>query len=59
MTAQRVVLQLADGKPQAVLSAGSIVSAGEVLIEIDDSDIQGDVNVTIEKIKEVIREQLF
>lgn len=59
MTAQRITLNLSSGKGDAVLASGSIVSAGEVMIEIDDSDIQAGVEVTIEKISQVIREQLF
>lgn len=59
MTAQRVVLNVTEGKGAAVLTAGSVVSAGEVLIEFDDVDPQGDVEVTIRKIAEVLREQLY
>jgi len=59
MAAQRITLSLADGKRGAVITAGSIVSAGEVVIEIDDADIQNDVQVTITKLQEIIKEQLF
>jgi len=53
-----VTLNIEDGKPAAVIGVGT-VAPGFVVIEVDTDDIQGDVNVTIEKIKEVIREQLF
>ena len=56
---QRITLKLADGKPAATFATGTLVNPGEVVIEVDADDIQGDQQNTITKIAELVREVLY